>query len=106
MAVRPGGAPAGVGAIAKVLDRVISSRLDRAGGAVLWGIGVGCDDASAAAHAVLAMRTARDRGGWLELATGDPWRDALLADLVPSLAALLDDLTPRSRAVRMASTEW
>jgi len=95
----PGGAPAGVGAISKVLDRVISSRLDRAGGAVLWGIGVGCDDASAAAHAVLAMRTARDRGGWLELATGDPWRDALLADLVPSLAALLDDLTPRQAQI-------
>jgi hypothetical protein len=95
----PGGVPAGVGAIPTVLDRVISSRLDREGGALRWGIGVGCDDESAAARATLAMRTARDRGGWLELATGDPWRDALLADLVPSLAALLDDLTPRQAQI-------
>lgn len=95
----PGSVPAGVGVIAEVLDRVIASRLDRAGAAVRWGIGVGCDDASAAAHAALAMRTARERGGWLELATGDPWRDVLLADLVPSLAALLDDLTPRQAQI-------
>ncbi len=94
-----GGIPARVGEIPGVLDRIIASRLDRAGSAVRWGIGVGRDDASAAAHAALAMRTARDRGSWLELATGDPWRDALLADVVPSLAALLDDLTPRQAQI-------
>lgn len=93
----PGGVPAGVGAIPEVLDRVIAFRLDRA--AVRWGIGAGRDDASAAAHAALAMHTARERGSWLELMTGDPWRDALLADLVPSLAALLDDLTPRQAQI-------
>ena len=61
----PGGVPAGVGAIPKVLDRVIASRLDRTGGGVRWGIGVGRDDAAAAARAALAMRAARERGGWL-----------------------------------------
>ena len=95
----PGGVPGGVRAIAKVLDRVIASRLDRAGDAVRWGIGVGCDDASAAAHATLAMGAVREGGGWLGFATGDPWRDALLADLTPSLAALLDDLTPRQAQI-------
>lgn len=95
----PGGVPAGVGAIPKILDRVIASRLDRAGTAVRWGIGAGRDDASAAAHAALAMHTARERGSWLELVIGDPWRDALLADLVPSLAGLLDDLTPRQAQI-------
>lgn len=35
----------------------------------------------------------------LGFATGDPWRDALLADLIPSLAALLDDLTPRQAQI-------
>ncbi len=94
-----GGAAAGAGAIAEVLGRVIASRLDRTGGGVRWGIGVGRDDASAAARAALAMRAARERGGWLGFATGDPWRDALLADLVPSLSALLDDLTPRQAQI-------
>ena len=94
-----GGVPADVSAIAEVLDQVIASRLDRSGGGVRWGIGVGRDDASATARAALAMRTARERGSWLELATGDPWRDALLADLVPPLAALLDDLTPRQAQI-------
>jgi hypothetical protein len=86
-------------AIPDVLDRVIASRLDRIGSAVRWGIGVGCDDASAAARAALAMGTARDRGSWLGFATGEPWRDALLADVVPALAALLDDLTPRQAEI-------
>ena len=95
----PDGVAASAEAIAQALDRVIASRLDRAGGAVRWGIGVGRDGASAAARAALAMETARERGGWLGFATGDPWRDALLADLVPSLAALLDDLTPRQSQI-------
>ncbi len=93
------GIPGGVAAIPEVLDRVIASRLGRARVAVRWGIGVGRDDASAAANAALAMHTARERAGWLGFATGDPWRDALLADLVPSLAALLDDLTPRQAQI-------
>jgi hypothetical protein len=87
-----------VGTLPDVLDRVIGSRLDRVG-AVRWGIGAGHDDASAEAHAEIAIRTARDRGSWLGFATGDPWRDALLADLGVALAALLDDLTPRQAEI-------
>jgi hypothetical protein len=82
-----------------VLDRVVASRLDRVGAAVRWGIGAGGDDASAATHAALALRSARERGTGLGFATGDPWRDALLADLGLALAALLDDLTPRQAEI-------
>ena len=95
----PGGMPARVGTLPDVLDRVIGSRLDRAGAAVRWGIGAGHDSASAEAHAAIAIRTARDRGSWLGFATGDPWRDALLVDLGLALAALLDDLTPRQAEI-------
>ena len=84
---------------ADVLDRVMTSRLDRAGAAVRWGIGSGGDDASATTHAALALRSARDRGAELGFATGDPWRDALLVDLGLALAALLDDLTPRQAEI-------
>lgn len=90
---------AGIETIPEVLDRVIASRLDRAGAAVRWGIGVGRDDASAATCAADALGSARGRGRWVGFATGDPWRDALLADLVPALAALLDDLTPRQAEI-------
>lgn len=93
------GIPARAGTTGEVLDRVIASRLDRIGAAVRWGIGAGRDDAAAAARAPAAMRTARDRGSWLGFATGDAWRDALLADLVLVLAALLDDLTPRQAEI-------
>lgn len=95
----PDGTRACDGGIPEVLDQVIASRLDRTGAALRWGIGTGRDGVSAAAHAALAMRTARERGSWLGFATGDPWRDALLADLIPSLAALLDDLTPRQAQI-------
>ncbi len=87
------------GADLDVLDRVVASRLDRVGGAVRWGIGAGGDDASATTHAALALRSARERGTGLGFATGDPWRDALLADLGLALAALLDDLTPRQAEI-------
>jgi hypothetical protein len=92
-----GGMTARVGTLPDVLDRAIGSRL--VGPAVRWGIGAGHDDASAEAHAAIAIRTARDRGSWLGFATGDPWRDALLADLGVALAALLDDLTPRQAEI-------
>jgi hypothetical protein len=93
------GVAARVGAIPDVLDRVIASRLDRVGSALRWGIGVGRDDGSAVSRAALAMGSARDRGSWLGFATGEPWRDALLADVVPALTALLDDLTPRQAEI-------
>ena len=95
----PGELTAQVATLPDVLDRVVGSRLDRVRPAVRWGIGAGHDDASAGAHAEIAIRTARDRGSWLGFATGDPWRDALLADLVVALAALLDDLTPRQAEI-------
>jgi len=84
---------------ADVLDRVMTSRLDRVGAAVRWGIGAGGDDASATRYAALALRSARDGGTGLGFATGDPWRDALLVDLGLALAALLDDLTPRQAEI-------
>jgi hypothetical protein len=84
---------------ADVMDRVMTSRLDRIGAAVRWGIGAGGDDASATTHAALALWSARDRGTELGFATGDPWRDALLVDLGLALAALLDDLTPRQAEI-------
>jgi hypothetical protein len=93
------GVAARVGAIPDALDRVIASRLDRVGSALRWGIGIGRDDASAVTRAALAMGSARDRGSWLGFATGEPWRDALLADVVPALTALLDDLTPRQAEI-------
>jgi hypothetical protein len=91
--------PERVGLIPGVLDRVIASRLDRVGPAVRWGIGAGGDDASAAMRAALALGIARDHARWLGFATGEPWRDGLLADLVPALTALLDDLTPRQAEI-------
>ena len=93
------GVAARVGAIPDALDRVIASRLDRVGSALRWGIGIGRDDASAVTRAALAMGSARDRGSWLGFATGEPWRDALVADVVPALTALLDDLTPRQAEI-------
>ena len=83
----------------RTLDRVLASRLDRLGAAMRWGVGSGDDDASAAAHASLALRDARERATAFGFATGDPWRDALLADLGLVLAALLDDLTPRQAQI-------
>ncbi len=77
-----------------VLDRMLASRLDRAGVPVRWGIGAGRDDSSAATHAALALGCAHERGIEVGFATGDPWRDGLLADLGLALGALLDDLTP------------
>ena len=94
-----GGMTVRVGTLPDLLDRVIGSRLDRVGAAFRWGIGAGHDDASAEGRAALAIRTARDHGRWLGFATGDPWRDALLADLGVALAALLDDLTPRQAEI-------
>jgi len=82
-----------------VLNSVVASGLDRAGPAVRWGIGAGGDDESATAHARIALRRARERGTWLGFATGDGWREALLADLGLALAALLDDLTPRQAEI-------
>jgi hypothetical protein len=82
-----------------VLDRVMASLLDRAGAAVRWGIGSGGDDASATTRAALALGSARERGIEVGFATGDPWRDALLADLGLALAALLADLTPRQAEI-------
>ena len=84
---------------ADVLDCVMTSRLDRVGAAVRWGIGAGDDEASAATHAALALRSARHGGTEFGFATGDPWRDALLVDLGLALAALLDDLTPRQAEI-------
>jgi DNA-binding CsgD family transcriptional regulator len=95
----PHGPSASSGAVPDVLDRVMASRLDRVGAAVRWGIGAGGDDASATTHAALALRSARARGTELGFATGDPWRDTLLADLWLVLAALLDDLTPRQAVI-------
>lgn len=83
----------------EALGRVMASRLDPVGPAVRWGIGAGGDDASATAHARLGLRRARERGTWLGFATGDGWREALLADLGLALAALLDDLTPRQAEI-------
>ena len=82
-----------------VLDRVMASLLDRAGAAVRWGIGSGGDDASATTRAALALGSAREGGIGVGFATGDPWRDALLADLGLALAALLADLTPRQAEI-------
>ena len=83
----------------EVLGRVVASRLGPGGPATRWGIGAGDDDASATAHARIALRRARDHGTWLGFATGDGWREALLADLGLALAALLDDLTPRQAEI-------
>jgi DNA-binding CsgD family transcriptional regulator len=95
--------PRGLAASARagpdVLGRVMASRLDLAVPGVRWGIGAGDDDASASTRAELALRRARERGTGLGFATGDPWRDALLADLGLTLAALLDDLTPRQAEI-------
>ena len=90
-------APSGVGP--SVLDRVMAARLDRVGAPVRWGVGAGDDDAAATTRAALALRSARERGIPLGFVTGDPWRDALLADLALALAALLDDLTPRQAEI-------
>jgi hypothetical protein len=94
-----GGAGPGSVLGADVLGRVMASRLDPRGPSVRWGIGAGDDAASAAAHARIALRRARERGTWLGFATGDEWREALLADLGLALAALLDDLTPRQAQI-------
>ena len=83
----------------EVLGRVVASRLVPGGPAIRWGIGAGHDDASAIAHARIALRRARDHGTWLGFATGDGWREALLADLGLALAALLADLTPRQAEI-------
>ncbi len=83
----------------QVLDRVMSSRLDRVGAAVRWGVGSGADEAAAAAHAAIALERARERGTDFGFLTGDAWRDALLADLALVMAALLDDLTPRQAEI-------
>jgi DNA-binding CsgD family transcriptional regulator len=82
-----------------VLGRVIASRLDRAVAAVRWGIGAGRDDATAISRASEAVLLAGERGAEMGCATGDPWRDALLADLELALSALLDDLTPRQAEI-------
>jgi hypothetical protein len=92
-------APAGSASAPEVLGRVMASRLDPGGPAVRWGIGAGDDDAAATAHARIALRRGRDQVAWLAFATGDGWRDALLADLGLALAALLDDLTPRQAEI-------
>lgn len=81
------------------LDRVVACRLDRADAAARWGIGAGCDDATAGTRAAVALQLARERGVQVGFATGDPWRDALLADLELALSALLDDLTPRQAEI-------
>jgi hypothetical protein len=91
--------PAGSASAPEVLGRVVASRLDPGGPAVRWGIGAGDDDAAATAHARIALRRGRDQVAWLAFATGDGWRDALLADLGLALAALLDDLTPRQAEI-------
>jgi hypothetical protein len=83
----------------EVLDRVVASRLDRAVASVPWGIGAGCDDATASTRAAAALQLARERGVEVGFATGDPWRDTLLADLELALSALLDDLTPRQAEI-------
>jgi len=49
--------------------------------------------------AALALRRAREDGHAIGFATGDPWRDALLADLGVALGALLDDLTARQAEI-------
>ncbi len=92
-----GAAPAVTGP--DVLDRVVASRFDRAVAPVRWGIGTGSDDATAAIRADSALRLAREHGVKVGFATGDPWRDALLADLELALSALLDDLTPRQAEI-------
>lgn len=94
-----GGMAAASAAKRDALDCVLASSLDRACAAVRWGIGAGRDDASAATRAVSALELARERGIDVGFATGDPWRDALLADLELALAALLDDLTPRQAEI-------
>ena len=83
---------------ARVLDRVVASRLDRAA-AIRWGIGAGRDDATAVRRASDALRAARQSGAQLAFATGDAWRDSVLADLALALTALLDDLTPRQAQI-------
>jgi DNA-binding CsgD family transcriptional regulator len=86
-------------AVPEVLDRVVASHLDRAVASVRWGIGAGCDDATAGTRAAAALQIARERGVEVGFATGDLWRDALLADLELALSALLDDLTPRQAEI-------
>jgi len=92
-------AAAASGSCPDVLGRVVASRLDPGGPAVRWGLGAGDGDAAATALARIALRRARDQVAWLAFATGDGWRDALLADLGLALAALLDDLTPRQAEI-------
>ena len=77
----------------------MASRIDRAAPAVRWGIGVGRDDATAVRRARDALRTARQPVARIGFATGDAWRDAVLADLGLVLTALLDDLTPRQAQI-------
>jgi len=97
LAGTPGAAPPATGP--DVLDRVVAFRLDRAVASVRWGVGAGGDDASATRRATEALQLAGERGAEVGFATGDPWRDALLADLELALSALLDDLTPRQAEI-------
>jgi DNA-binding CsgD family transcriptional regulator len=82
-----------------VLVSCLGRALERAATRVRWGIGTGGDEASAAQQAAEALERARAHGATLGFATGDAWRDAMLADLGLALVALLDDLTPRQAEI-------
>jgi hypothetical protein len=77
---------------------IVAAALDQAGAGLRWSVVAG-DRLMAPAMAAAAIPTLKARRETLVVRTGDPPTDALLADLVPLLGALLGDMTERQRDV-------